>query len=70
MIKLDVDLAAIEQRGLASMEADLRGSIEQSGEPTDRYKLVASKMLGVPYEQVTPEQRHAAKVAMFREIYS
>lgn len=69
MTGIEVDLASLELRIGAALCVEPLGSIEQSGEPTDPYKLKASKMFGVPYEQVTPEQRRAAKVAMFREIY-
>lgn len=38
-------------------------------EHKDIHKLVASKMFGVKYEEVTDEQRRIAKTANFRYIY-
>ena len=39
-------------------------------EHKDIYKLVASKMFDVKYEDVTDEQRRAAKASIFRFMYN
>lgn len=48
---------------------DLVCSIEPDGKATDPYKLLASKMFGVAYEEVSEEQRSQAKSALFRGFY-
>jgi DNA polymerase I-like protein with 3'-5' exonuclease and polymerase domains len=35
----------------------------------DVHRLVAAKMFSVAYDDVTPEQRRAAKIANFRSLY-
>lgn len=54
---------------LATAE-DLQASVESSGEPSDPHKLQASQMFGVPYEQVTSEQRQAAKQRSYFRRYA
>lgn len=49
--------------------ADFQLSLEPDGTPTDHYRVVASDMFGVPYDQVTEQQRRAAKRASFFALY-
>lgn len=53
---------------LAGLNA-ARGSLETNGQATDLYKVEASKLFGVPYDQVTEDQRRHAKRASFFHIY-
>lgn len=46
-----------------------KGALEVDGNPTDLYKVEASKMFGVPYDKVTETQRRLAKRASFYHIY-
>lgn len=50
-------------------EEDKFNSLEPDGQPTDPYKVEASKMFNVPYDNVTKAQRQKAKQAAFLRIY-
>lgn len=53
---------------LATVE-DKEAALETSGFPTDMHRVEASKMFGVEYCFVTPQQRQAAKQARFWSMY-
>lgn len=57
-----------------AVELDATGCVEEFCAEdcvvvNDRYKLAASKMFGVPYDQVTMKQRRKAKNWLYRLIY-
>lgn len=52
----------------ATMEDRIK-SVEPTGEPTDIYRVMASKTFGVPYPVVTEQQRRAVKSAVFFNRY-
>ena len=55
------DLASIESRGLAwQANADWKKDAFRTGK--DLYKVQASAIFGVPYDQITPDQRQTGKV--------
>lgn len=59
-----------EQYGLQRAQmADFHYSLEVDGTPTDHFRVLASAMFGVPYAQVTEQQRWAAKKAKFFGLY-
>ncbi len=43
---------------------------EDTGEEFDYYKVGASKRLGIPYEEVTEQQRRQYKQLFFLEAYA
>lgn len=57
--------------GLPSLatDEDRAKAVEVSGEKTDVYKVEASKLFDVAYENVTQQMRHAAKSANFHAYY-
>ncbi|NLI99291.1 MAG: hypothetical protein GKC09_09330 [Methanosarcinales archaeon] len=62
------DFSGIELRIMAKLSGD-KTMIEAFKAGQDLHKLTASKLAGVPLEQVTKEQRQAAKSANFGLIY-
>ena len=46
------------------------GGFEPSGFSSDPYKAAASQMFAIPVEKVTPDQRTAAKRALYRHWYT
>jgi DNA polymerase-1 len=62
------DYNMMELRGAAEVanDAELRANIAQG---LDQHRLTASVVNGVPYDQVTPEQRNAAKAINFGIIF-
>lgn len=60
---VDVDLSGVELRMAAAIHGDY--IVEQE----DQYRRLASELFGVPYEEVTEEQRASAKLVAFRRIY-
>jgi DNA polymerase I len=62
------DFAGIELRIMARLSGD-KTMIEAFKAGQDLHKLTASKMVGVPLDQVSKEQRQAAKGANFGLIY-
>ncbi|MBI4912156.1 MAG: DNA polymerase I [Acidobacteria bacterium] len=67
-VLLDADYSQIELRVVAALAGDpvLLGAFE-AGE--DIHRRTASEVMGVPMEQVTPEQRSAAKAVNFGLLY-
>lgn len=65
---MQFDLSQAEMRGLASFTGDtsLAAGYRQG---LDMHKYVASKAFSVPYEEVTKDQRQAAKTIGFASIY-
>lgn len=60
-----------EQKGAAEEAQTVRYIINQLVPPRlDPYSRSASEMFGVPYEDVTPEQRWAAKAALITHLYN
>ena len=62
------DFSQIEMRILAEMSSD-ETLIEAFNSGADLHRATASNMLGVPLEEVTPEQRSAAKGLNYGIIY-
>ena len=67
-VLLDADYSQIELRVVAALAQDpvLLGAFE-SGE--DIHRRTASEVMGVPMDQVTPDQRSAAKAVNFGLLY-
>lgn len=65
---LDADYSQIELRILAHMSGDEK-LIEAYNMDEDIHRITASQVFGVPFEEVTPEQRRNAKAVNFGIIY-
>ncbi len=59
---LIADFASVEARGLRYLAGDEEG-LEVFRQDLDLYKVFASKLYGIPYEEVTKKERTPAKVA-------
>lgn len=57
------DFTALEKRAAAHLIAGVQDLL-------DLHKISAALMFGVPYSEVTREQRHTAKVETFRLAYT
>lgn len=64
----DADYSQIELRILASLAGD-EGLIEAYKEGRDIHRITASKVFGVPFEEVTDLQRRNAKAVNFGIVY-
>lgn len=62
------DYSSVEARGLAWL-ADEEFLLEQYRAGRDVYKVMASRIFGVPYEQITDEQRFLGKQAVLGAGY-
>lgn len=67
-ILLSADYSQIELRVIAAMSGD-ETMIEAFKKNQDIHKLTASKVYGIPFDEVTKEQRSNAKVVNFGIIY-
>ena len=67
-IFIDADYSQIELRVLAHISED-KHMIEAFENDEDIHKQVASKVLGIPIEEVTKEQRVSAKAVNFGIVY-
>ncbi|MFN9320390.1 MAG: DNA polymerase I [Chitinophagales bacterium] len=67
-VLLSADYSQIELRVIAAMSGD-ETMIEAFKQNQDIHKLTASKVYGIPFEDVTKEQRSNAKVVNFGIIY-
>jgi DNA polymerase-1 len=67
-ILLSADYSQIELRVIAAMSGD-ETMIEAFKNNQDIHKLTASKVYGIPFDEVTKEQRSNAKVVNFGIIY-
>ncbi len=67
-IYIDADYSQIELRVLAHISED-KHMIEAFMNNEDIHKQAASKVLGIPIEQVTKEQRSSAKAVNFGIVY-
>ncbi|MCL2571493.1 MAG: DNA polymerase I [Defluviitaleaceae bacterium] len=65
---VDADYSQIELRVLAHISGD-EILINAFNEGQDIHKLTASQVLGLPLEEITPEQRNDAKAVNFGIIY-
>ena len=65
---LDADYSQIELRLLAHLSGD-ENLIESYKSDADIHKITASKVFGVPLEEVTKEQRRNAKAVNFGIVY-
>lgn len=65
---LSADYSQIELRLIAEISQD-QAMLEAFIENKDVHKATASKVFGVPYEEVTKEQRYRAKTVNFSIIY-
>ena len=65
---LDADYSQIELRVLAHM-ADDPALIDAFKHKMDIHRITASQVLGIPFDQITPEQRRQAKAVNFGIIY-
>ncbi len=65
---LDADYSQIELRLLAHMSGD-EGLIEAYSMDADIHRITASKVFGIPFDQVTPEKRRDAKAVNFGLVY-
>jgi len=65
---LSADYSQIELRLIAAISGD-ETMIEAFKQNQDIHRLTASKVLGIPFEEVTKEQRNNAKVVNFGIIY-
>ena len=65
---LDADYSQIELRLLAHMSGD-EGLIEAYGMDADIHRITASKVFGIPFDEVTPEKRRDAKAVNFGLVY-
>lgn len=65
---IDADYSQVELRVLASMSED-PNMIEAFNKGEDIHREVASKVFGVPIEEVTKEQRSRAKAVNFGIVY-
>lgn len=66
---IDGDLANVEVR-VAAFLAGQEDLLQAFRDGLDPYKVFASRMFGVPYEQVTPEQRQFSKPPTLGGIFS
>lgn len=67
-ILLSADYSQIELRLIAAISGD-ETMIQAFKENQDIHRLTASKVLGIPFDEVTKEQRSNAKVVNFGIIY-
>lgn len=67
-VLLSADYSQIELRVIAAMSGD-ETMIEAFKNNQDIHKLTASKVYGIPFDEVTKEQRSNAKVVNFGIIY-
>lgn len=67
-VLVDADLSQIEAR-MAPWLANDEKSMVAYEKGLDLYKITASIMFGVPYEEVTNQQRQVAKVARLAMVY-
>jgi len=67
-IYIDADYSQIELRVLAHISED-KHMIEAFEKDEDIHKQAASKVLGIPIEEVTKEQRSSAKAVNFGIVY-
>lgn len=67
-ILVGADYSQIELRVLAHLSGD-EDLIEAFNRGDDIHKLTASRVLGIPFDQVTPEERGRAKAVNFGVIY-
>lgn len=67
-IFIDADYSQIELRVLAHISKD-EHMVEAFNNDEDIHKQVASKVLGIPMEEVTKEQRSSAKAVNFGIVY-
>lgn len=65
---VDADYSQIELRLLAAMSED-RGMIDAFLDGADIHRRTAGEVFGVPFEEVTKEQRSAAKAVNFGIVY-
>ena len=65
---VDADYSQIELRVLAHMSGD-SNLINAFNNNEDIHRLTASQVLGIPLEEITPEQRNNAKAVNFGIIY-
>ncbi|MCQ2494688.1 MAG: DNA polymerase I [Lachnospiraceae bacterium] len=65
---VDADYSQVELRILASMSGDA-GLIESYSMAQDIHRITASKVFGVPFEEVTDELRRNAKAVNFGIVY-
>ena len=65
---IGADYSQIELRVLAHLSGD-EELIEAFNRGDDIHKLTASRVLGVPFDQVTPQERSRAKAVNFGVIY-
>ena len=65
---IDADYSQIELRVLAHLSGDKK-LIEAYRSARDIHTITASQVFGVPFDQVTPEQRRNAKAVNFGIIY-
>ena len=62
------DYSQVELRILASMSGD-SGLIESYSMAEDIHRITASKVFGIPFDEVTPEKRRDAKAVNFGIVY-
>lgn len=67
-VLVDADYSQIELRLLASMSGDA-GMIKAFLDGADIHRRTASEVFGVPFDEVTPRQRSAAKAVNFGIVY-
>ena len=67
-IFLDADYSQIELRLLAHMSGD-EGLIEAYGMDADIHRITASKVFGIPFDEVTDAMRRDAKAVNFGIVY-
>ena len=65
---IDADYSQIELRVLAHLSGD-ENLIEAYKSAQDIHKITASKVFGIPLEEVTPTQRSNAKAVNFGIVY-
>ena len=65
---IDADYSQIELRLLAHMSED-EGLIEAYNSDADIHSITASKVFGIPFDEVTPEKRRDAKAVNFGLVY-
>ena len=68
MVFLSADYSQIELRVLAHLSGD-EELIAAFNRGDDIHKLTASRVLGIPFDQVTPQERSRAKAMNFGVIY-
>ena len=49
---------------------DIQKAINPDGTPVDIHRVLASRMFEIPYEAVQENQRRAARVSLYRYLYS